>query len=139
MKSFSKRLARAAIVVGVFAFVHVVSGRAAQETTAIRGFLPSHAEDERQLEQKLQAIPEAAHAESDLRHLTSEPHMAGTEASHRVAEWLRDQFVSSGFDTEIVPYSVWLPEPREMRLELTSPHKKILGSPEPAIPGDADS
>jgi N-acetylated-alpha-linked acidic dipeptidase len=139
MTSFSKRLASATVVVGVFAFVHVVSGRTAQDTVAIRGFLPSHAEDERQLEQKLQAIPEAARAESDLRHLTSEPHMAGTEASHRVAEWLRDQFASYGFDAEIVPYSVWLPQPKEIRLELIAPHKKILGSPEPPIPGDADS
>ena len=55
MKSFSNRLASAAVVVIALAFVSVVSGRAAQETTAIRGFLPSHAEDERQLEQKLQS------------------------------------------------------------------------------------
>ena len=40
--------------------------------------------------------------------------MAGTEASHRVAEWLRDQYRSYGFDAEIVTYSVWLPQPREI-------------------------
>ena len=47
--------------------------------------------------------------------------MAGTEASHRVAEWLLDQYRSYGFDAEIVTYSAWLPQPREVKLELTKP------------------
>jgi N-acetylated-alpha-linked acidic dipeptidase len=116
-----------------------ISSGAAQESVAIRGFLSSHAGEESQLEKKLLAIPDAARAEADSRRLTSEPHMAGTEASHRVAEWVRDQFASYGFDAEIVPYSVWLPQPREMRLELTAPHKKILGSPEPSLAVDKDT
>ncbi|HXJ16281.1 MAG TPA: hypothetical protein VNM68_03690, partial [Candidatus Polarisedimenticolia bacterium] len=62
--------------------------------------------------------------------------MAGTEASHRVAEWLRDQYRSFGFDAEIVSYSVWLPQPREIKLELMKPAHRILASPEPPIDGD---
>ena len=81
----------------------------AQDSGGITGFAPSRVAAERQLEQKLRAIPDAARAEANLRHLTSEPHMAGTEASRRVAEWLRDQYRSFGFDAEIVTYSVWLP------------------------------
>jgi N-acetylated-alpha-linked acidic dipeptidase len=139
INSFWRRLVIAVGFVGVLAFFVAISGRAAQDAVAIRGFLPSHAEEERQLEQKLLAIPDAARAEADSRRLTNEPHMAGTEASHRVAEWVRDQFASYGFDAEIVPYSVWLPQPREQRLELTEPHKKILGSPEPPVAGDKDT
>ncbi len=139
INSFWRRLVIAVGFVGVLAFFVAISGRAAQDAVAIRGFLPSHAEEEHQLEQKLLAIPDAARAEADSRRLTNEPHMAGTEASHRVAEWLRDQFASYGFDAEIVPYSVWLPQPREQRLELTQPHKKLLGSPEPPVAGDKDT
>ena len=66
----------------------------AQEAHAIRGFTKPRVEGERELEQKLRTIPDPAHTESNLRHITSEPHMAGTEGSHRLAEWLRDQYRS---------------------------------------------
>jgi len=56
--------------------------------------------------------------------------MAGTEASHRVAEWLRDQYRSYGFDAEIVSYTAWMPLPREVKLELTKPETKTLANPE---------
>ena len=118
-------LAVAIFSVGAFLISAAISG-GAQDTPGITGFAPSRVTAERKLEDKLRAIPDAEHAESNLRHLTSEPHMAGTEASHRVAEWLRDQYRSFGFDAEIVTYSVWLPQPREVTLELTKPsHKKL--------------
>jgi len=107
--------------------------------SGIRGFFPAHVEAERNLEQKLQAIPDAQRAEANLRHLTSEPHMAGTEASHHVAEWLRDQYRSFGFDAEIVSYSVWLAAPREVRLELIAPEKKSLATKEQPFEGDKDT
>jgi N-acetylated-alpha-linked acidic dipeptidase len=105
----------------------------------IAGFLPSHVDSERQLERKFRLLPDAAHAESDLRHLTSAPHMAGTEADHTVAEWLRDQYQSFGFDAQIVSYSVWLPQPREIALELVKPARKILATPEIPFAGDPDT
>ncbi|HXX20684.1 MAG TPA: M28 family metallopeptidase [Candidatus Acidoferrum sp.] len=108
----------------------------AQETDSISGFASARVAQERQLEAKLRSIPEASRAESNLRHLTSEPHMAGTEASRRVAEWLRDQYRSFGFETEIVSYSAWMPQPREIKLELTKPESKLLASPEQPIEGD---
>ena len=106
---------------------------------AIRGFLPAHIQAERDLEQKFQSIPSPARAEANLRHLTSEPHMAGTEASHRVAEWLRDQYRSFGFEAEIVTYSAWIPLPREVTLDLIAPEKKSLASREQPFDGDKDS
>ncbi len=111
----------------------------AQGTATITGFAPARVAAERKLEEKLRGIPDSAHAESNLRHLTSEPHMAGTEASHRVAEWLRDQYRSFGFDAEIVTYSVWLPQPREVSLELTKPVSQKLASPEQPIDVDRDT
>ena len=110
-----------------------------QSVGGMRGFEPLRVAAEHELEQKLQSIPDPARAESNLRHLTSEPHMAGTESSHRVAEWLRDQYRDFGFDAQIVTYSAWLPQPREIRLELTAPEKKTLASPEQPFPGDPDT
>ena len=131
-------LAAAGCSAGAILLSVAVAGRA-DDTTGIRGFTPARVEAERALEQKLRAIPDAQHAESDLRHLTSEPHLAGTEASHRVAEWLRDQYRSYGFDAEIASFSVWLPQPREVKLELTAPEKMSLASPEQPYEVDKDT
>jgi N-acetylated-alpha-linked acidic dipeptidase len=111
----------------------------AQEDRGITGFSPAHVEAERERERKLRAIPDPAHAESNLRRITSEPHVAGTEASHRLAEWLRDQYRSYGFDADIVSYSVWLAQPREVKLELTAPEQKILATPERPVDVDKDT
>jgi len=124
--------------VALILLLAVVPG-GAQDTEGIAGFAASRVSGERRLEAKLRRIPDPAHAERDLRHLTSEPHMAGTEASRRVAEWLRDEYRSFGFEAEIVSYSVWMPQPREVKLELTQPETKTLASPEQPIDVDKDT
>ncbi len=116
-----------------------VSSARTPDSNSITGVLPSRVAEEHQLESKFQSIPDPAHAESELRHLTSEPHPAGTQASYRVAKWLRDQYRSFGFDAEIVTYDAWLPRPREIRLELTKPETKQLASPEQPVDGDKDT
>jgi N-acetylated-alpha-linked acidic dipeptidase len=98
--------------------------------SGIRGFSAQHADAERQLEQSFRKIPDAQHAEENLKRITAEPHMAGTEGSHRLAEWLRSQYESFGFDAKIVSYSVWLPMPTEIKLELVAPQKKALATEE---------
>jgi len=127
------------ILLAGFFLLSVAHSAGTRSNTGIRGFLPARVDAERALEQKLRSIPDAARAESDLRHLTSEPHMAGTEASHRVAEWLQEQYRSYGFDAEIVSYSVWLAQPSEVKLELVAPEKKALASPEQPYPEDKDT
>ncbi|HKS65834.1 MAG TPA: M28 family metallopeptidase [Candidatus Acidoferrales bacterium] len=103
------------------------------------GFLQQHVAAERKLEDKFETIPDPARIEVDLRHLTAEPHLAGTEASRRVAEWLRDQYRSYGFDTQIVTYTPWLPLPREIKVEMVAPMRKQLGTPEQPYDGDKDT
>jgi N-acetylated-alpha-linked acidic dipeptidase len=135
MSCVLRRCAASTLVAGLSLFPTVIPG-GAQAIGGIRGFAPVRVQMEKQLEEKLRSIPDATHAENNSRRLTSEPHMAGTEASRRVAEWLRDQYRSFGFDVEIVSYNVWLPEPREVKLELTRPAHKSLASPEQPFEGD---
>ena len=127
-----------AFAAGLLLLSVALSSRA-QAPGDLTGFWPTHVEAERQLERKFRLIPDATHAESDLRHLTSQPHMAGTEASHQIAEWLRDQYQSFGFDAQIVSYSAWLPQPRDVELELVKPAYKILATPEAPYEGDPDT
>jgi N-acetylated-alpha-linked acidic dipeptidase len=128
-----------AVLLLAASFPAAIASRKQNPPPPIRGFLPAHVQAERDLEQKFQAIPNPARAEANLRHLTSEPHMAGTEASHRVAEWLRDQYRSFGFEADIVTYSAWIPLPREVTLDLVAPEKKSLASREQPFDGDKDS
>lgn len=140
-----RHLATARILAGGCALGLGLSGGLGRAQTAvpapilIRGFAPSRAGAEAALEQKLQGVPDATHAEADLRHLTSEPHVAGTDGSKRVAEWLRDQFRSFGFDADIVTYSAYLPLPREVRVELTAPEKIALAAPERPLDQDRNT
>jgi N-acetylated-alpha-linked acidic dipeptidase len=132
------RAVGALVVAIAFLFPSAISV-GAQADRGIAGFAAARVEAELTREQKLRAIPDATHAESNLRHITGEPHLAGTEASHRLAEWLRDQYRSYGFDAEIVSYSVWLPQAREVKLELTAPKTITLGTPEQPIEIDKDT
>jgi N-acetylated-alpha-linked acidic dipeptidase len=138
MNRLERCFGAAALLLGVSLFSLAIS-EGAQNAGAIPGFAPARVEAEQQLEAKLRGIPDAAHAEANLRHLTAEPHMAGTEASHRVAEWLRDQYRNFGFDAEIVTYSAWFALPRTVELELIAPKHARLASPEPPIQGDKDT
>jgi N-acetylated-alpha-linked acidic dipeptidase len=111
----------------------------AQAPTSIRGFAPERVAAQRELEQKLLRLADPAVAERNLRFLTSEPHLAGTDGSRRVAEYLRDQYQSFGLEAELATYKVWLPHPKEVRLELLTPEKKVLGTQEDPFERDPDS
>src|ERR1700722_593242 len=130
---------RKAILAGLGCALAVSIPLRAQDTHTRHGFTAKRTEPERQLKHKLRTIPDAAHAERNLRRITSEPHMAGTEASHRLAEGLRGQYRSYGFDAEIVSYSAWLGMPRETALELVAPEKKKLATPEQGYEVDKDT
>jgi len=132
-------LRKCAAAAGVSLLFLLSIALAGDQAANIRGFFPARAEAEHALELQLQKIPNAAHAEADLRYLTSQPHMAGTEASRQIAEWLRDQYRSFGFEADLVTYSVWLAQPREVSLELIAPVKKTLATPEQPVEGDKDS
>ncbi len=105
----------------------------------IRGFSSARVARERELEQKLQRIPNAESAERTLRILTSAPHMAGTDGSRRVAEFIRDRLRSYGFEAELVRYRVWLPQPVKVKLELVEPETKPLATPEEPFERDKDT
>lgn len=135
MRFFSWRVA-AAVIGAVICILALNCSLGAPDAATLPGFAPPRAQAERELEKKLQDIVSARQAEENLRRLTSEPHMAGTEASHRVALWLLDRYRSFGFDARIASYTVLLSQPRVVQLEMVRPRRRILATPEPPIPGD---
>ena len=103
---------------------------------ALPGFSAARFSSELQWESKFVHLPSPSRAEATLRRLTSEPHLAGTEASRRVADYLLDEYRAAGLDAELVPYSVVLSYPGEILLERTAPSSMRLARPEEPIAGD---
>ena len=74
-----------------------------------------------------------------LRYLTEEPHLAGTENSRKVAEYLRSEFESYGLQVQVYEYQVYLPHPLEVHVELVSPTQHLAVSKESGWEWDKDS
>jgi N-acetylated-alpha-linked acidic dipeptidase len=132
--------AAAAVLGGTLAVVFPVpSARQPQapiaEAERLPGFSPARSAAEERWEKQFAQLPSAPRAEATLRRLTSEPHLAGTEASRRVAEYLRDEYQAAGLDVQIVPYDVVLSYPGEILLERTAPSTMRLARPEEPVAG----
>jgi N-acetylated-alpha-linked acidic dipeptidase len=105
----------------------------------IRGF-PSDALDaQAKREQVLRAVPNADTLRDQLRILSEDPHEAGTERSHHVAELILARFKSYGLDAKIELFEALMPRPISRVLELVSPTRFTPKLKEPCIPEDKDS
>ena len=102
----------------------------------LRGFSAGRTAEEERLEEKFSQLPSASRAEATLKRLTEEPHLAGTEASRRVAEYLRDEYRNAGLEVEMIGYRVLLSYPGEILLERTAPTPARLARQEEPVPGD---
>jgi N-acetylated-alpha-linked acidic dipeptidase len=91
------------------------------QPVSICGFAPQRALTESEYEEFFRSVPTPAQAREDLRILTREPHVAGTAADYRTAQYVLQQFRAAGLDAEIVEYSVLLPMPEEVKVELVAP------------------
>ncbi len=83
--------------------------------------------------------PTPENARKWLQALTEEPHVAGTPAEKKVAEWVRDRMVEFGLDTQMVSYDVFLNHPRNVSLMLVEPSEERLSLVEDPIVSDKDS
>ncbi|MCL6480959.1 MAG: M28 family metallopeptidase [Firmicutes bacterium] len=116
-----------------------VAQQPAPPAPVLRGFSASRAAAQSALEQRLQRLPDPARIERHLQALTAVPHMAGTPASRRVAEYIHDALRSYGWQAELVGYRAWLPQPIEVHLELVAPRSVLLARPEDPIEEEAAS
>lgn len=76
------------------------------------GVLPGARAEFLETQAKLLAAPRPESARSLLRKLTEEPHVAGTPASRRTAEVIRDRLQSWGWKADLAEYHVLLNHPR---------------------------
>lgn len=105
----------------------------------IRGFTPKNASKQLQTETIFKDLVSIESCRTNLRRLTEEPHLAGTENSQKVANFLKDQYQSYGLKVKIYEYQVYLPHPLEILVELVSPIEHVAANKETGWKWDKDS
>lgn len=103
------------------------------------GFAPGAVEAQAQAEKVLLETVTPASARKWLAALTEEPHVAGTPAEKKLADYVLARFKEFGIDAELVRYDVFLNHPTHVSLKLVSPVEEELKLHEDAYDVDKDS
>ena len=101
-----------------------------QQAAGMRGFFPAGAAREAELEKHFRAVPTPERARADLKILTAEPHVASTPGDYRTAQFVLEQFRAAGLDAQLVEYQVFLPMPREVKVDLLAPVRRAGPAPD---------
>lgn len=100
------------------------------------GYAPPTAARQRTAEAAAVQTPSPDVARRHARALTAEPHVAGTPAQRRTADYVVQQMREMGLETEVRTYRVWMPHATSVRVWRVSPDPVELSLAEPAVPGD---
>jgi len=110
------------------------------ESRTLDGFSAEAAMEERRWEERFRSLPASGSAREHLRHLTQEPHIAGTKEDYATAVYVRDQLRSYGLTADLKEYQVWLNYPNTPSVvELITTRRQRLSVDEAAVPGDPTS
>ena len=92
------------------------------------------------VEQILSATPTSGSYGKHLLLLTEEPHMAGTDRNHALAEYVRDRFREYGLDeVNFHEFPALLSFPKSAALAIRTPVEQSLDLREDPYPADKDS
>lgn len=100
------------------------------------GYAPQTAARQRTAEAAAVQTPSPDIARRHSQALTAEPHVAGTPAQQRTADYVVRQMREMGLETEVRTYRVWLPHATRVQVWRVSPDALELDLAEPAVPGD---
>ncbi|HEX5437261.1 MAG TPA: transferrin receptor-like dimerization domain-containing protein [Gemmatimonadaceae bacterium] len=138
MRSFSSAASLTALGAALLFAAPLLAQQPATQLP-IRGFPADALAQEAQLETRFRAIPNADTLRNQLRILSENPHEAGTERSHHVAELILARFKSYGLDAHIEQFQALMPRPISRRLELVGPTHYTAKLKETPVKGDKDS
>ncbi len=112
---------------------------AADEPKTPVGYTRATTDANAAFEKILLDTPTPENARRWLFQLTEEPHVAGTPAEKKVAEWVQGKLKEFGFDVEMVKYDVFLNHPKSVSLKMVEPRQEDLSLMEDNVPQDKDS
>jgi N-acetylated-alpha-linked acidic dipeptidase len=122
----------------LFALLALSQTPAAQPPVPV-GFTPGAAEAQARAERVLLDTVTPASARTWLAALTEEPHVAGTPAERKVADYVLARFKEFGIAAELIRYDVFLNHPTHVSLKLVSPIQDELKLREDPYSVDKDS
>jgi N-acetylated-alpha-linked acidic dipeptidase len=86
------------------------------------GFSTSSAARQLSIETQFKAIPTPEEARRQLRILTAEPHLAGSERNNELARYIAEEWKRQGLEDVVLRrYDVYSSEPEETLLEMVAP------------------
>ncbi|MBL0170845.1 MAG: M20/M25/M40 family metallo-hydrolase [Gemmatimonadaceae bacterium] len=100
------------------------------------GYSATSAVAQRRLEQEAIRGPVPARARTLSAALSKEPHVAGTPAQKRTADYVIAQMKAMGLETELRQYDVWLPHATSVKITRLGRTPLSLDLSEPPVPGD---
>jgi N-acetylated-alpha-linked acidic dipeptidase len=109
------------------------------QSTPPAGFAPGSLEAQTRAEKVFLDTVTPASARKWLAALTEEPHVAGTPAEKKLADYVLARFKEFGLAAEIVRYDVFLNHPKHVSLKLVSPVEEELKLREEPYDIDKDS
>ena len=110
-----------------------------QTSSTLRGFTPASSISQKKYEEAFKQLTSPEICRRELRRLTEEPHLAGTENSYRIAQYLYNKYQEYGLDAQIYEYEVYLPYPIEVRVEMIAPTQYLAIGKEESWEWDKDS
>jgi N-acetylated-alpha-linked acidic dipeptidase len=121
-------------------FLMCVAARLTAQTSAMTGYSRERARDERQIEERLRAIPSAEEEKRQHRYFTAEPHPAGSERNHELALYIADLWKQQGLeDVRVHRYDVLTSLPRSIAVEMVAPAPYRASLREDAYDADPDT
>lgn len=134
--SVSSRSIRVAPALLLIAAIDGVAAQAPARPRATPGYSPTAAATQRRIEQDAIQAPQADRARTHSAALSREPHIAGTPAQRRTADYVIDQMKAMGLETELRSYDVWLPHATSVSVTRMGRDTVALNLAEPPIAGD---
>ena len=123
----------------IFCFTIITFPLLAQTSSTLRGFTPATSITQKKYEDAFKQLTSPEICRRELRYLTEEPHLAGTEDSYRIAQYLHNKYQEYGLDAWIYEYEVYLPYPIEVRVEMIAPIRYLAVGKEEGWEWDKDS
>src|SRR5207302_325514 len=123
-------------IVGSWLFVATAF---AGDPTAMLGFTPRNAVNQRALEKKFDALLDPAEQRAWLERMSAEPNHVGSTHNKANAEFMLEKFREWGWDAKIETFYVLYPTPKTQALELVAPARFTARLHEPAVAGDRTS
>ncbi|HET7268370.1 MAG TPA: transferrin receptor-like dimerization domain-containing protein [Oleiagrimonas sp.] len=111
----------------------------AQGATPMLGFSTSAAAKEQALEQRFDQQVDPAQLRKWLKRLTSAPNQYGSPHDKANAEFILKKFKQWGWDAHIEKFSVLIPTPKKVSLEMVAPTTYTAKLHEPPVAGDPTS